>query len=352
MILTDKSQLPMPTAYQKILQKTFDKRIPLSAHIELTYRCNLSCIHCYATDRSLPNEMTTDEIRNVLHHLHDMGCLFLTFTGGEIFCRNDTLALLKYARQLGFAIHAFTNGTLLTNEMINQLADIELLSVEMSLYATDHTVHDAITQKPGSCAKTMTALTACAEKGLNVKVKTILMTYNIDQFESISQFAVNIGASHVFDFVLVPADNGSRPMEKYGLSQKMIEQFIAARRNPDQSVPEAPCGSAPLCGAGSNTLCITPTGNVLPCLAIRKPVGNIRNNTINEIWESPALDEIRSLRYYDLEQCRGCKYAKYCTRCPGVALAECGKLTAKSPSACMVAAAIYSVANEYDKGSK
>jgi MoaA/NifB/PqqE/SkfB family radical SAM enzyme len=84
-----------PDAYQKILQKTFERKIPFNAQIELTYRCNLSCVHCYATNRNLADELSTAEVENVLQQLADLGCLFLSLTGGEIFCRNDAIQIMQ-----------------------------------------------------------------------------------------------------------------------------------------------------------------------------------------------------------------------------------------------------------------
>jgi len=325
--------------YQRVLQKTFDHRIPFTAHWELTYRCNLSCLHCYATNRTGGKELTTNEVRNGLDQLARMGCLFLALTGGEVFCRSDLLEILTYAKQRSFALYLFTNGTMLTPDAADAIAAIEPVSVDISLYAVTPEIHDRITTVRGSHEKTVKALRLCRNKGLNVTIKSPLLRYNIDEFERLRSFANDIGARFVFDFLLVPADDGSRPMQEHGLSEQELRRFIAANVQHPEVAPEAPHESAYLCGAGSNAICITPTGDVLPCLAIREPVGNLRQQRLAEIWKSPLLDKLRNSRYRSLVDCRGCEDASYCSRCAGVAHAECGNILGRQDSACVVARA-------------
>ena len=331
---------PALDPYQRILQITYDKKIPFSAHWELTYRCNLSCVHCYATDRDIDNELGTDEVIAGLDQLARMSCLFLTFTGGEILCRSDLLKILAHARKNGFALHLFTNGTMFTPEIADRIADVEPVSVEMSLYSVVPEIHDKITTITGSQKKTLEAIRLCKDRGLNVAVKSPLLKYNISGFDDLRAFAQDIGARFVFDFLLVPADDGSRPMQRHGLSEEQIRDFLTANMGDPADRPTAPDDSAPLCGAGSNTVCITPTGDVLPCLAIRDPVGNLRRQSLEEIWNSPDLDNLRNSRYCNIVDCRGCEYAGYCSRCAGVAYAECGNLLGRQDSACVIARAM------------
>ncbi len=328
-----------PDPYQIIMQKTFEKKIPFIAHWELTYRCNLSCRHCYANTRT-HDELTLLEIEDILEQLAHMNCLFLTFTGGEVFCRNDIASILKSAQKRNFAIRLFTNGTLITPEHADSLAEAGLLSVEISLYSMEADIHDMITNTPGSHNKTITAIKLCRERNINTTIKSPLLKYNVSEYRKLKQFAENIGAKFVFDFVLVPTDSGSTPMKQHGLSEKQIFEFILANAVPGQNPPGTHIDTAsPVCGAGSNTICINPQGDVFPCLAVRKSAGNLRNDRLAQIWKSPALDKLRVSRYCDLLDCCSCDMQSYCPRCPGAALAECGNLLGKYESACSVARA-------------
>ncbi len=322
--------------YQSILQKTYDKKIPFSAHWELTYKCNLSCMHCYATNASR-NELTSIEIENTLEQLAQMGCLFLTFTGGEVFCRNDLLHILQSAKHMNFAIQLFTNGTLISEKIADTLAEIGLLSIEMSLYSTSPDIHDKITGTSGSHEKTINAIRLCRKRNINTTIKCPLLKYNISEYDNLRQYAEKIGAKFVFDFILVPADDGSKPMIDHGLSEQQIFEFLLANAGQKKTIPAAPNALAPICGAGSNVLCISPDGNISACLAFRKPIGNLRKAPIQQIWNSSSLDSLRASRYSDLVECRTCDAISYCPRCAGNALAECGNMLNKYESACTVA---------------
>src|SRR6476620_8011330 len=86
--------------------------IPLSVQLDLTYRCNERCVHCYL-DHDDHGEMTTAEVKHVLDQLAAAGTLFLIFSGGELLLRKDFFELVAYARQLGFDIKLKTNGLLI-----------------------------------------------------------------------------------------------------------------------------------------------------------------------------------------------------------------------------------------------
>lgn len=325
--------------YRNILQKTYDKKIPLTAHFELTYRCNLSCLHCYAANRKIADELSISQIENVLQQLADMGCLFLTFTGGEIFVRNDTLSILQTAKHLNFALQLFTNGTLITEGIADNLADIMPMSVEMSLYSIDPAIHDRITKLPSSHAQTLHAIKLCRDRGLNTVIKTPLMTYNASEFDAVRDFAEKAGCRFVFDFMLVPTDSGDSTMIEHGLSEDQIMEFLIKHADKGITPPSKTPGSAPLCGAGSNALCINPYGDVFPCLAIREPVGNIKQQTLADIWHSSVLDKIRNTRYCNVHGCRDCDLSGFCSHCAGIGWAECGEINRHSESECLVARA-------------
>ena len=83
--------------------------VPLSVHLDLTYRCNEHCIHCYL-DQEDHGEMNTAEIKGVLDQLAAAGVFFLVFSGGEIFLRTDLFELIEHARSLMFCVKLKTNG--------------------------------------------------------------------------------------------------------------------------------------------------------------------------------------------------------------------------------------------------
>src|SRR3954454_6080858 len=94
--------------------------IPFSAHVDVTYRCNERCIHCYL-DHDDHGEMTTAEIKGVLEQLADAGVFFLTFSGGEVFLRRDFFELVEHARKLQFNVKVKTNAVMIRENEAKKL---------------------------------------------------------------------------------------------------------------------------------------------------------------------------------------------------------------------------------------
>jgi len=110
-----------------ISKKTAGRRVPLKGSLELTLQCNLRCKHCYldGVHDGIPGEqeLSTEEWYDILDQLADAGTLWLLMTGGEPFARSDFLDIYTYAKKRGFLITIFTNGTLITPEIADYLAD-------------------------------------------------------------------------------------------------------------------------------------------------------------------------------------------------------------------------------------
>jgi MoaA/NifB/PqqE/SkfB family radical SAM enzyme len=104
------------------------KKIPFSCHFDLTYRCNLNCVHCYLVKEDRP----------------ELGTLYLSFSGGEIFTREDFFEIAEYARKLHFALRLLTNGTLIDEESADRVAALNPDLVAISIYSATPEIHDEI----------------------------------------------------------------------------------------------------------------------------------------------------------------------------------------------------------------
>src|SRR5205823_9447116 len=104
-------------------QRALDLGIPISVHMDLTYRCNERCVHCYL-DHDDRGEMTTAEIKGILDQLADAGVFFLTLSGGEPLMRKDFFAIVAYARSLMFNVKVKTNGILIKEKEAQQLREL------------------------------------------------------------------------------------------------------------------------------------------------------------------------------------------------------------------------------------
>jgi MoaA/NifB/PqqE/SkfB family radical SAM enzyme len=97
--------------------------IPLSVQLDLTYRCNERCVHCYL-DHDDHGEMTTTEIKDLLDQLAAAGVFFLILSGGEIFLRKDLFEIVEHARKLLFSVKLKTNAVLIREAKARRIADL------------------------------------------------------------------------------------------------------------------------------------------------------------------------------------------------------------------------------------
>lgn len=324
--------------YERIVKKTLDKFLPFKVDWEITYRCNLSCAHCYQTGPSSDKELTTKEIYSVLDELADSGCLYITFTGGEILLREDFFDIAKYARKKEFAIRLFTNGTLIDEETADKIKELNPLSVEISLYGMNPLVHENITKTPGSYKKTIRAFDLLRKRNINTVVKCTVMKNNVSEFDKLKDFAQSIGSSFIFSLTMIPKIDGSKEILKFRLNHERLKELFSSEDWMIEGITEGGVHSyKPLCSAGINSLYISPYGEVFPCVVLRKHSVNLKELSLREIWESPFFKRLRRIEFDDLKECSGCDLSCYCDRCAGLALLEAGDLLGPSINDCTLA---------------
>lgn len=320
-----------------------ESRKLFSATIELTYRCNERCRHCYVYDEG-GKELSTEQVKKLLDDLHDMGVLAILFTGGEVFVRNDIFEILEYAHEKHFAIDIFTNGALLDGDKIIKLKALWLKGIHFSVYSHIPEKHDAITQVKGSFEKTLKALKSCSLIGIPTKIKAPIFSETIDDVEGIISLARKVGASISINNDITPKKNGdtsplsmrvlSRPEQK-DISSSIEEQLGNLYKEPhrDKKTPRR------ICSAGAKMVSINPYGKVYPCGCFPLCIGDVTKQSIEDIWNNS--EQLNDWRMKNLAsnrvECESCQYYNYCRYCPGEAMMYTGNCTSKYPDACYVA---------------
>lgn len=321
------------TSYGDLERRAAAKNIPLYAHLDLTYRCNLKCVHCYAVNEPDRQELTTDEVKDILDQLADAGSLYLILSGGEAMLRKDYFEIAQYAKTKGFALRLMTNGTLINEENVKIIAKLCPLYVELSLYAMSEDVHDAITKVPGSFTYTLATIYLLKRFNTNIYIKTIAMQQNLDEIESVQHFSEKIHAKFLKDSVINPKLNNDISPLKYRLSDEQLIRFLNAT-SPQWKFQEYNLNDT-LCNAGKGHVTINPYGEVFPCLRIQKKAGDLRKQSFQEIWsKSLILKQIRELTATEIKSCATCEEMDYCNPCPGLALMEHGDLLKPSEECC------------------
>ncbi|CAG0946409.1 partial Putative mycofactocin radical SAM maturase MftC, partial [Anaerolineae bacterium] len=280
--------------YTRILANVVREHRLFSVHWELTYRCNAICTHCYLDvlppNASTPDELTTDKARSVLDQIVAMGVLYLTFSGGEILVRRDFFEIAEYARRKRLAIRLMTNGIFIKSQVADRIANLHPTGVEISLYGADAATHDAITRRPGSFERTLRAFQLLRERGIRTVMKTPLMRENVRQMYALRALASRVGATFCCDPTITAKDSGDTRPLNHRLTYDDLVWWLRAEINADERTPLPTIDATQRsCGIGSNSLVIDPYGNVFPCVQTRIPAGNLRIQSVQEIWSSSSV---------------------------------------------------------------
>jgi radical SAM protein with 4Fe4S-binding SPASM domain len=338
--------------YHQIIAKTARQHQLFSVHWELTYRCNLRCTHCYVVKPGDPGfsapgpELSTEECKDIIDQLAEENVLNIGFSGGEPLTRPDFFEIARYARSRRFAIRILTNGTLITPEIADKIAALCPVSVEMSVYGARAETHDGITLVPGSFERTVRAFQLLGERGVNTYVKTLLMKENITEFNDIRALAEELGATFRYDITVTPKDDGCiLPLRHRLPDEDLLDLF--RQEMTDEWKPRRLKENDHPCMSGLNHICINPYGVVSPCVQIKTPAGNLRAQSLREIWrESPTLERMENITWSDFEACTACQYRDFCVSCMGIALLEQGDLFKPPSVACREARLRYQVLKE------
>lgn len=307
--------------------------IPLSVQLDLTYRCNERCIHCYL-DHEDHGEMTTAEILGLLDQLAAAGVFFLNVSGGEIFMRPDLFTIIEHARKLQFSVKLKTNGVMIREAKARRIAALGVEAVQISLYSHDAATHDEITKLRGSFKRTVEGARLLRDAGVKVIFANVLMQQNADHYKQVQALAAEMGIRYEVDATITPMMDGDRGIVALNMDGGRLAAIMhdtTLLGDQAERLLAAPSGPNPLdeayktlpCSAGHTACYVSPYGDVFPCVQFPFKVGNVREQAFIDIWKhSPQLNEVRAIRVSDLEGCSSCVHGSSCARCPGLAYLE------------------------------
>jgi AdoMet-dependent heme synthase len=302
-------------SYADVVARTWRDNHLFSVLLELTYRCNLDCFFCYNDLGLAGRPLEREEYFQLFADLAAMQVLHLTFSGGEPLAHPDFLLLGARARELGFVVRVKSNGHALRGELLRRLKiEVDPFIVEVSLHGATAATHDRQTRVPGSFARLLQNLEEMSEVGLRVKINSTLTAWNEGEVEAMFDLVESLGLAFQIDPEVSPRDNGDRePLsiapsregvlrlfalpeeraarQRAGAKEERLPAAEVARGADDETLPVAVHKH---CGAGSAGIAVDPYGNVYPCVQWRRPVGNLHEQRIGEIWSGSAdLAEVR-----------------------------------------------------------
>ncbi len=316
------------------------KRVPISAVIEITRRCNNSCVHCYSnlplTDQAArQDEMSAREHFRILDEMAAAGCLWVLFTGGEIFARKDFLDIYTHAKQQGFLITLFTNGTLITPDIADYLAELPPFYMEITLYGYTRQTYEEVSGVPGSYERCLQGIRLLTERNLPLKLKSMALTVNQNEIWQMKRFAEeDLGLEFRFDALVNPRyDCSQSPLDVRLKPIDVVKMdLLDPKRVAEWKKFAVQFGGLPTsaeetqklwrCGGGVNAFAIDPYGMMRMCAMSQDDAYDLRQGHFEQGWQE-TLYKLRQKRITRQTKCVTCGIRSMCGMCPANAQLEC-----------------------------
>ncbi len=319
-----------------LYQKAAEKRVPVQAMIELTYGCNLRCVHCYNPTHLAKGELATEQVKAIIDQLAEVGCVELAFTGGEALTRRDSLEVFSYAKEKGFAIILFTNATMITPDMADRLKALKPKLVEVSIYGATQETYERVTRVPGSYPLFLRGVRLLRERNVTLLVKMPVMTLNQHEVQQAQALVQGWGLKFVYCTEIFPRVDGSREPLQYRLAPADVIRVDEAMvghlrwRAEGGGEKEGTCHAREglfTCPCGKNSLTVTPYGQMNLCASLPIPKYELRSGTVSEGWRTLVqfVDEANAKPGVAYE-CPSCDLEHHCRQGPMNAWLETGDL--------------------------
>lgn len=329
---------------------------------ETTRNCNLSCIHCRAAATNGPyaGELNTDQAFTLLDQIAQVGKPIIILTGGEPLLRDDIFDIAKHGDSLGLRMVMAPNGTLITREVAQRMAQSGIRRISASIDGATKDFHDRFRGVAGAFDAAIKGIEHVKAAGIEFQINTTITKTNLDQIPKILELAEKLGAVAHHIFLLVPTGRGKYIVDQ-AIDAKEYETTLNWFYDQRERTPlqlKATCAPHYYrilrqrakaegktisfqthgldavtrgCLAGTGFCFISHTGVVQPCGYTDVKCGDITKNTFGEVWNtSPAFLKLREFKQLE-GKCGLCEYRAVCGGCRARAYEATGNYMAEEP---------------------
>jgi len=317
--------------------RAYRNRIPISATLELTSRCNLRCQHCYLGDQDAQHaakdqERSTEAVKESLKEWADAGCLYLLITGGDPMMRDDFAEIYQTACELGLLVTVFCDGILVDESIIELFKAFPPRKVEISIYGATAGTYELVTQVPRSYSEAWEGIGLLCQNGIRVGLKTVLLTLNEHELDAMEAQAKERGLPFRYDsavFPCLPVDSNA-PLDLRVAPERVVAHDLSSPDRRTQWLDKLEQTEALpaddrlyTCGAGATGFYADPFGNLSPCLMTTQYQCQSGERSFREVWDQ-ELGDIQKKKKTSKETCLTGKVRGACTHCPAANYQETG----------------------------
>jgi radical SAM protein with 4Fe4S-binding SPASM domain len=256
--------------------------------------------------------------------------------------RPDFAEIYAHARRLGLLVTVFCNGTLVNDATVDQFRRFPPQMVEISLYGSRAPTHDRVTRAPGSFETTVDAIGRLTAAGVRVGLKTVLMTLNQLELESMRQLARRLDLPFRMDAAIMPClHRSAQKPEDYRVDARCAVELELTDDATRESwrryaarIPPAPANDRLYqCGAGRTNFAITPDGRLSPCLVMPQAGFELRDRNFAAVWAHEIAQSIARPAPRDYP-CHRCAVRASCTACPATHRLDTGSEDVPADQSC------------------
>ncbi len=312
----------------------------LSLEIEFSQRCNFRCPYCYVADKTdFGNELSREEIRDTILQAKELGARKIIILGGEPMVYDHTMEMIDFIHNHGLNIQLFTNGTNITPGVAEQLLEKEV-DVVLKINSLKENVQDELAGKKGAFKSIRRAFKNLMNAGYptqrkKLAVSTPICRQNFDELEGIWKWSREQNVVPYFEIITPQGRAKENSFLDVNLSR--LEKLFFKISEIDRTCygyvwePQPPLLGI-RCLRHQFSCLVNSTGDVLPCIGVNIPVGNIRERKLKDIIKgSELIKDLRNYRHTIKGPCRDCDKIEHCYGCRGKAYQLTGDPLASDP---------------------
>jgi len=344
-------------------QKKRDNNALFSFTLELTARCNNNCRHCYINlpendHKAKAEELTTEEIKNIIDQAVELGAVWCLVTGGEPLLREDFEEIYLYLKRKGLLVTVFTNATLITQKHIDLFKKYPPRDLEVTVYGITAKTYAAVTRRADLFPEFQRGLDLLLKNAIKVNLKNVTIKANLNEFQEIADFC----RKHTRDpfrfdpLIHLRFDRDEKRNEEIR-DQRLSSEQIADLERSDEArfsamqescerlilpnAPEITRRTVFSCGVGAGDFVVGCNGYYRHCSSLWHPdfMADLRSQTVIEIRKVlvPKIRKIESDNEEFVEGCIKCSIVNLCIWCPANGFLETGRIDQPSQYFCLVA---------------
>ncbi|MCL1934994.1 MAG: radical SAM protein [Defluviitaleaceae bacterium] len=309
---------------------------PLFICWDLTYRCNLKCIHCFCgelnTEEYIHNEqIDTKRIIEIIDELEKLKIYSLEFAGGEPLLAKSFYEILNHASTKNFKISLATNGTLINDTTVDKFKKFGISSVQISLDGHNKDLHEYIRGR-NTFYRTIEGIKKVVDSGIQVIIATVVHKKNYKYLSEIANFIISLGVNLFRVQFILPLGMASHNedmimpshIEKYEALEKLNKNINVIENKLKVILPcfynkktELENQNSNGCGAGILQANINPYGEITACALLTNKdwvAGNIKDSSFEDIWRNSEVFNIWRNNYRLNVECKDCSLVDICSK--------------------------------------